>query len=259
MDKNKNSQIGFPTSPQPEIVEEITHYTHSKHPLIKVDSPELFTCAGCKEYGAGKRFSCQQCDFQLHDFCTSSPPVLENHPLHGQHQLVFNSKPKQANAGISWPKCDVCDKSTKGFTFRCRACSFQMHPCCAKLSTEMNFPVHPHTLKLLPPVNTTASGTDSGILCSKCKRRRSGRIYRCNVCGYHLHAVCAKDLINGLHANGISPPEKPTFGKTTRIASQMVIKFVGGFVDGVGNGVGEYLVDSITGGRRGRRSRMENN
>lgn len=134
-----------------------------------------------------------------------------------------------------------------------------MHPCCAKLSTEMNFPVHPHTLKLLPPVNTAASGTDSGILCSKCKRRRSGRIYRCNVCGYHLHAVCAKDLINGLHANGISPPEKPTFGKTTRIASLMVIKFVGGLVDGVGNGVGEYLVDSITGGRRGRRSRMENN
>ncbi|KAL2529792.1 Cysteine/Histidine-rich C1 domain family protein [Forsythia ovata] len=261
MGNNKNSQIEFPTSPQPTIGEEITHYTHSKHPLIKVNLPELFTCTGCKEYGSGKRFACQQCDFQLHEFCALSPPQLQNHPLHGQHQLVFHAKPKQAKAGIAWPKCDVCNKSTKGFIFRCRACSFQMHPCCAKLSTEIYFPdVHPHTLKLLPPSKTSSSGNDTGILCDECKKTRSGRVYRCTVCDYHLHAVCAKALINGLRENGIPTPEKPSMiGKTSRLVSQVVIEFIGGLIEGFGEGVGEYLVQNIARGRCISSSRRSKN
>ncbi|CAI9777118.1 unnamed protein product [Fraxinus pennsylvanica] len=258
MGNNKNSIIEFPTSPQPVIVEEITHYTHAKHPLIKVNLPEVFTCTGCKEYGSGKRFACQQCDFQLHEFCASSPPILQNHPLHGQHQLVFHAKPKQGKAGISWPKCDVCNKTTKGFIFRCRACSFQMHPCCAMLSTERNFPVHPHTLKLLPPTNTSSSGTDTGILCGECKKMRSGRLYRCKVCDYHLHAVCAKNFINGLQ--GIPPPEKPSkFGKTAQVATQVVIEFVGDLFEGFGETIADYLLQNIGRGRRIRRSRTVNN
>ncbi|KAL2506063.1 Cysteine/Histidine-rich C1 domain family protein [Abeliophyllum distichum] len=229
MGNNKNSQIEFPTSPQPTIGEEITHYTHSKHPLIEVNLSELFTCTGCKEYGSGKRFACQQCDFQLHEFCASSPPLLQNHPLHGQHQLVFHAKPKQAKAGIAWPKCDVCNKSTKGFIFRCRACSFQMHPCCAKLSTEINFPdVHPHTLKTVTTIK-------------------------------NILIICAKAFINGLRDNDIPTPEKPSMiGKTSRLVSQVVIEFIGGLIEGFGEGVGDYLVQNIVRGRcisSGRRSR----
>ncbi|KAI3465502.1 hypothetical protein Pfo_022165 [Paulownia fortunei] len=251
----KNSQLKeFPTSPQTAVGEEITHYTHSKHPLTEVTLAELFTCAGCKEYGAGKRFACQQCEFQLHEFCAFSPPILKNHPLHGQHQLVFHSKPK--SAGISWPRCDVCGKSTKGFTFRCRACNFQMHPCCAKLSTEINFPVHPHPLRLLPAINTSSTA-NNGVTCGECKKRRSGRMYRCKVCDYHLHAVCAKALINGLQDNGIPTPEKPSaLGTAARLASQVVIEFIGGLFEGFGEGVAEALVQNIVRGRCISRRRL---
>ena len=88
--------VEFPTSPNPTNSpgEEKLHPSHSQHPLLQLDVPELFTCSGCKEHGAGKRFSCQQCDFQLHDFCALSPPALKSHPLHAQHQLTFYSKPK---------------------------------------------------------------------------------------------------------------------------------------------------------------------
>ncbi|CAA2996644.1 Hypothetical predicted protein [Olea europaea subsp. europaea] len=253
MGNNKNSIIesDFPTSPQPVIVEEITHYTHPKHPLTKVNLPELFTCTGCKDDGSGKRFACQQCDFQLHEFCALSPPILQNHPLHGQHQLVFHAKPKQA--GISWLKCDVCNKTIKGFSFRCRACSFQMHPCCAMLSTERNFPVHPHTLKLLPPLNTSSSSTDNRILCGECKKTRLGRVYLCTVCDYHLHAVCAKNLINGLALEYPSPGKADHDWKKGH-ATQVVFEAVGGLFEGLGQTIAEYFLQNIARGRGSTRS-----
>lgn len=246
-EKTKLPLIEFPTSPQPPSSgEQLFHYTHSKHPIAQITLPDSFLCSGCKEYGAGKRFACQQCDFQLHDFCALSPPVLKSHPFHAQHQLVFHSRPKQA--GISWPRCDVCGKSSKGFTFRCRACSFQMHPCCAMLSAEVKFQNHPHSLRLLPPVNG-----ESGFTCGECNKKRSGRVYHCSVCDYHLHAVCAKSMINGLHENGIKLPEKPSMlGTAARLASQVVIEFIGGLIEGLGEGVGDALVQSIARGRRGR-------
>lgn len=84
------NRVEFPTSPQPG--KEIVHFSHP-HALYEFNLPHLFTCAGCKEYGAGKRFSCLQCDFQLHDFCIMAPPVLNAHPFHSHHQLQFYSKP----------------------------------------------------------------------------------------------------------------------------------------------------------------------
>lgn len=94
--ETKPPLIEFPTSPQPPTSgEQLVHYSHSKHPIVQITLPDSFLCSGCKEYGAGKRFSCQQCDFQLHDFCALSPPVLNSHPFHAQHQLVFHARPKQ--------------------------------------------------------------------------------------------------------------------------------------------------------------------
>ncbi|KAL3639850.1 hypothetical protein CASFOL_014818 [Castilleja foliolosa] len=242
---SSSSPLQFPNSPQQTVGEEtITHYSHSKHPLTEITLPEIFTCTGCKEYGAGKRFACQQCDFQLHDFCAFSPPLLTNHPLHGQHQLVFHSKPKS----VSWPRCDVCGKSTKGFTFRCRACNFQMHPCCAMLSTEINVPIHPHPLRLLPALH---NNTNKGAICGECKKKRSGRVYRCKTCeSYQVHAACAKSYINGLQDNGITMPDKSSgLGIAARLASQVVIEFIGGLFEGFGEGVADALVQNIAGGR----------
>lgn len=84
--------IEFPTSPQLILGEEMLHFGHPHHPLSQLDLPDHFTCSGCKEFGAGLRFTCQKCDFQLHDFCALAPPTLKGHPFHSQHQLVFYSK-----------------------------------------------------------------------------------------------------------------------------------------------------------------------
>ena len=91
----RSLSIEFPTSPDQSLFgEQMNHFTHPHHPISLVNLQDLFTCSGCKERGAGKRFTCQKCDFQLHDFCALSPSLLKAHPLHLQHQLVFHSKPK---------------------------------------------------------------------------------------------------------------------------------------------------------------------
>ncbi|XP_024172909.1 uncharacterized protein LOC112178881 [Rosa chinensis] len=243
------ASLKFPASPQLVLGEEMLHFSHPQHPLSHVNLPDLFTCAGCKEYGAGKRYTCQQCDYQLHDFCASAPPVLKSHPFHCQHQLAFYSKP--VKGGIAQSKCDVCSKPIKGYAFRCGAGCFQMHPCCAMLSSEISLPyLHPHTLRLLPALK---SGSDPSFVCGECRRKRSGtRVYHCTVCDYHLHAVCAKNMINGLQENGIKNLEKPSMlGTAARLASQVVIEFLGGLMEGLGEGVAEVFVQNVTRSGRG--------
>ncbi|XP_048430836.1 uncharacterized protein LOC103961787 isoform X1 [Pyrus x bretschneideri] len=251
---NKSPLLEFPTS-QLIFGEERLHFGHPQHPLSPVILPDLFTCAGCKEDGAGKRFICQLCQFQLHDFCALAPPALKNHPFHIQHQLVFYSK--AVKGGIAQCKCDICHKPSKGYAFRCSACSFQMHPCCAMLSSEINLQTHPHTLRLLPAAAASGTGSSGGdfstrsFVCGECRRRRSGRVYHCTVCDYHLHAVCAKNMINGLQENGLKGREKPSvLGTAARLASQVVTEFVGGIIEGLGESVAEVLVQDIA--RSGR-------
>ncbi|KAJ0257502.1 Cysteine/Histidine-rich C1 domain family protein [Hirschfeldia incana] len=248
--------VEFPVSPQLMRGEEMVHFGHPRHVLVKVELPDIYTCAGCKEEGAGIRYVCQECDYQLHEFCASAPPVLKSHPFHYQHQLLFFAKP--AKGGIKKSKCDVCGRSPKGYTFRCKACSFQMHPGCAMLSPSLSSSsLHHHPLQLLSSSASNNTGGDhsGGFLCGECKRgKRVGRVYRCTVCDYHLHAVCAKDAaVNGLRANGHKGRDRSpaVLGTAARVASQVVIDFLGGIMEGLGEGVGEAILDGVTRGGGG--------
>ncbi|CAN7078238.1 unnamed protein product [Brassica oleracea var. botrytis] len=242
----------FPASPQLIQGEEMVHFGHPQHVLVKVELPDIYTCAGCKEEGAGIRYVCQECDYQLHEFCALAPPLLKSHPFHYQHQLPFFAKP--AKGGIMKSKCDVCGRSPKGYTYRCKACSFQMHPGCAMLSPSLSSSsLHRHPLQLLP--SSSPANTTGGFLCGECKRgKRAGRVYRCTVCDYHLHAVCAKDAaVNGLRENGHKGRDRSpaVLGTAARLASQVVIDFLGGMMEGLGEGVGEAILDGVSRGGGG--------
>ncbi|KAL8255105.1 hypothetical protein R6Q59_033326 [Mikania micrantha] len=210
------------------------HFTHSKHPIALVNLP-IDSPAPRQRTRVPERVVCQKCDFQLH-ISVVYPPLFLNSPPSCSPQLVFYSKPKQVGFDgrhVVWAN------QPKGL------CSDQlmplpMHPCCAMLSDQINYPfLHTHPLNLLPADNQIGSA------CRECNRKRSGRLYGCRVCDYHLHAVCAKDLINGLKVNGSS--ESPTkLGPAVRFASQVVFEFFGGLLDGIGEGVGQALVQNVT-------------
>ena len=148
--------------------------------------------------------------------------------------------------GMVKSKCDICGKPAKGFAFICTACGYQMHPCCAMLNTKIDYAPHQHTLRILPATATVSSADSTGFVCGECKRKRSGRVYHCTVCDYHLHAWCAKSKINGLQANGIKVPEKPSmFVAAGRVASKVVT----GFIEGLAEGLGEVLAQNINKGK----------
>ncbi|PKU81567.1 hypothetical protein MA16_Dca007674 [Dendrobium catenatum] len=229
--------------PKPNQEEVILHFSHPHHPLVLMNLPYLFTCMGCKEFGAGKRMKCQICDFELHDFCAFAPASLINHPFHYNHQLVFYTK----SGGFLSSRCQICSNSAKGYVFKCTICGFQMHPCCAMMNWEMNFPIHQHPMIISQQLNG-----DVGILCRICHRKKSGLMYCCGVsCGYYIHAICAKEMINGLYENGIKPPEKSKMmgTSTLKLASHFIFGIIGDLVEGIGEGIGESLIDSIARGR----------
>lgn len=146
----------------------------------------------------------------------------------------------------------MCGKAAKGYLFKCSACSFQLHPCCALLSAKMKLPMHPHALIMLPATNL---GGGDGVLCGECKRKRSGgQLYQCTVCDYYVHAVCAKTMVNGLHDNGLKglndkPNGNRVLGVAAKLASQVVFGFMGGIVEGLGEGLGEALTQNFAKGR----------
>ncbi|KAF4365381.1 hypothetical protein F8388_012527 [Cannabis sativa] len=101
-----------PRSPQLISGEEMIHFSHPQHPLSLLNLPDRFTCAACKERGAGNRYSCLQCNFQLHDFCGSAFPSIKSHYLHSQHQLLLFSKPARQSKGLHTDATHAASKCT---------------------------------------------------------------------------------------------------------------------------------------------------
>ncbi|VAI19112.1 unnamed protein product [Triticum turgidum subsp. durum] len=235
---------------------EMVHFSHPEHRLARFDFPYLFLCMGCKEYGAGKRFMCQICGFQLHEFCALAPPSLHDHPFHPKHQhLLFFEKPgngdEPSSGGFLRCKCDICGKPVKGFSYRCACCSFDVHPCCAAMTRRMELPAHAHPL-LLAPDSGAGAGVATSFVCQVCRRRRSGRVYQCMPCGYYLHAKCAKDMVNGLYEHGVVPPEKSNpLVAVAKVTINALFSVIGGLIEGIGEGIGEGFVENI-GRSRGR-------
>lgn len=110
---------------------------------------------------------------------------------------------------------------------------------------QMNFPTHQHPLILLPSLGDF-------VKCEVCHRKRSGQVYSCLACGYHMHAACAKQMVNGLYMHGFKPPEKSNMlglGAAARVATQAVAGLISGLIEGIGEGIGGALMDNIGRGR----------
>lgn len=128
-----------------------------------------------------------------------------------------------------------------------------MHPSCSTLQDEIVCSAHPHALQLVPlaaMAPPSAANPEAAFVCGECGRRRSGRVYQCTACNYHLHAVCAKGTVTGLHGSGFKGLEKPgMLGAAVGLVSRVVVNFIGGLIEGVGEGVGEAFVQNIARGR----------
>ncbi|GLJ47677.1 hypothetical protein SUGI_1006910 [Cryptomeria japonica] len=107
-----------------------------------------------------------------------------HHPSHPGHWLTYVWYP----LGFI---CDGCGEGVQGNGYRCAACNFDLHECCATAPPVLDQSFHGGNgnwvqLQTLPPCG-------SQMQCSECAHRVSGLGYYCrsSSCGYALHPTCA--------------------------------------------------------------------
>ncbi|OEL33716.1 hypothetical protein BAE44_0005266 [Dichanthelium oligosanthes] len=161
----------------------IRHDAHKEHPLLlgdfgrSSDAHGAFTCDGCGCPGAGPRYRCDACDFDLHELC-ATPPGTASFFFHGQHPLALELAVDDRDPAR---RCDICNTDIRGMHYRCRPCGFDVHPVCSQLPGAAVSPLHPEHLVML--------SVDGPEECARCGADCVWR-YRCGVCGFNLHPKC---------------------------------------------------------------------
>ncbi|KAF8089030.1 hypothetical protein N665_0520s0028 [Sinapis alba] len=113
----------------------INHFTHN-HPLTEVNVACTYTCNGCKLYGEGKTYRCNDCDYDLHEYCATCPPTLRN-TLHApDHELNMISAPTHMTERV----CYVCRVYIQGMFYTCKHCNFESHPLCTHVPIHASSP-----------------------------------------------------------------------------------------------------------------------
>ncbi|CAN6301835.1 unnamed protein product [Urochloa humidicola] len=155
----------------------IRHDAHKEHLLVLVHLVRSITGKGYRSPGAGPRYRCNACDFDLHELCATAPGTASF--FYGQHPLAF--EPEVAVDLGACRVCDICDAAIRGMHYSCRPCGFDAHPVCSQLPGAAISPLHPEHLVML------SCGTPEG--CRRCGADCVWR-YRCGVCGFNLHPRC---------------------------------------------------------------------
>ncbi|XP_042055930.1 uncharacterized protein LOC121800424 [Salvia splendens] len=173
----------------PLPINSINHFTHP-HPLTAADNNQEFSCDGCKTLGSGKRFCCNACDFDLHDYCATCPRSLSSfmhpHPL----TLVLRKPASAKTARLVDRVCDLCRETVDGLFYRCKECEFDVHPLCTQLPEKLN-----HALHAIHPLILRSSPAEG--LCAVCRRLCGGWRYGCRACRVDIHLECVLEPVVG--------------------------------------------------------------
>lgn len=173
----------------------IEHFSH-KHLLVlnegienKDDDDsgreEVF-CDACwkpiiKEGGCAY-YSCSEsdgCEFFLHKTCAELPREIK-HPMHPEHSLTLFAVPPYASESSG---CDICRSVSRGFTYNCSVCEYDVEVECAFEDCSFRHQSHDHNLTLLqrPAI----------FHCDACDRVAEDLSYHCTECPFWIHKSCA--------------------------------------------------------------------
>ncbi|KAL3826034.1 hypothetical protein ACJIZ3_022063 [Penstemon smallii] len=159
----------------------IQHFIHPDHQLKPIETENEYLCDGCKTLGTGKRYRCcNGCDFDLHEYCATSPRTLSSF-MHPNHTLTLVMRKPQTARQVD-RVCNMCSDRVEGLFYRCKECEFDVHPLCTQLPEKLQHALHkthPLTLKSSSP----------GI-CGVCRGSCSGWRYRCGICNFDIHLEC---------------------------------------------------------------------
>ncbi|KAF7849705.1 hypothetical protein BT93_L0367 [Corymbia citriodora subsp. variegata] len=172
-------------------MERIEHFSHPHwltKCVIKAYDEEV-KCFACMKRCLNQFYSCNQCQFFLHEECANLHTELPAHPLHPVHPLTL--APTAYYIGSVY--CHACDKRCFGFTFRCEQCDFDLDIDCAlksinpSVKDQFQHFSHDHTLVLEQVI-----AQEKEAWCQACNKRCSSNTYTCSLCKFFLHKSCAE-------------------------------------------------------------------
>lgn len=195
--KIRKSIVSAPPAPPAEIA---SHPIHPGHKLLLVTTDDVeFVCDGCKEAGAGGRYTCEHdgerqsrdCNFDLHISCALAPDVLENlQKFEGCAFVLLHKAPPPDPADHR--VCDACGVKVLGLVYHCFDRDLDLHPSCARL---------PHSVDLdglTFELCREHVPSRSCVLCTGKGRRcpRKFLSYRSELDGeaVYLHVACVKEI-----------------------------------------------------------------
>ncbi|GJN03403.1 hypothetical protein PR202_ga20844 [Eleusine coracana subsp. coracana] len=143
--QNRTMPATEDVAPPPGVISD--HPAHKPGHKLKLkvvandDDDHFFMCDGCKEPGAGTRYSCEheRCSsFNLHTSCALAPDTL-THPRFGKDRvfLFLLEPPPATTTGNGSNKrssrvCVACAEDVLGFVYHCFDDGLDLHPCCAR-------------------------------------------------------------------------------------------------------------------------------
>ncbi|KAG0463575.1 hypothetical protein HPP92_019115 [Vanilla planifolia] len=162
---------------------ELLHFGHPQHKLHFEYSELPFRCDGCGEVGLGSRFRCYTCDFDLHRHCACASPAdaALRHPFYRKCLFHFLPRPP----GDATRFCNACGRKAGGFVYHCRACGYDLHPCCAAL---------PHSLEAEGGLRLSLRSR-AAAPCHRCGRKGRSWSYRSECGKYELHVACVTEML----------------------------------------------------------------
>ncbi|XP_044970708.1 uncharacterized protein LOC123430944 [Hordeum vulgare subsp. vulgare] len=167
--------VGRPPAPSSEI----THRAHPEHKLtLEPTGLAEFKCNGCHELGTGaERYTCRQCDFDLHKDCALAQPTFEHKLLPGSTFGLCFEAPRTKHKQM----CSACGGYVLGLHYHSNY--LYLHPCCAKLPLEIQ----------LGDQLTFELRTQVSHCCTKCRKGGGVRdfwFYRSTCKTVYLHVRC---------------------------------------------------------------------
>eukprot|EP01018_Ginkgo_biloba_P006983 Gb_16355 [translate_table: standard] len=174
-----------------------------EHPLVWREGLGLYTCNGCKEYGAAKAFYSS---------------------LDKERQFTFRPKSHLRH------HCQACGDVMRGFMFE--SGGMRLHPYCMKLPTSLNYSGHPaHRLELILESKSSADK------CTVCGEKIKGWMYTCREISCRLKVKvdmsCAKVDFHGLGEHGTQRASPEAVSKKIERRAKPVASQMGSIIAGV--------------------------
>lgn len=130
-------------------------------------------------------YSCEECEFHLHEKCAQAPLEINHHRLHWEHPFLILRK------GVGC--CDLCQEPGQIFIYRCPFCAFSLDVKCALFSLGQNLLESKYNAHLHPLLFIENHKDElKKFISFTCEEPLTDSIYICIDCRIYFHKKCAQ-------------------------------------------------------------------